>query len=59
MTISRVAKLILTEPSKIIVDDIAIFLLLFFRENKALHFMGIICLTGNSYEMPSLIFSEK
>ena len=32
--------------------------LLFFRENKAWHFMWAICLADDSYEMLSLIFSE-
>ena len=30
-----------------------------FRENKALHFICIVSLADNSYEMQSLIFSEN
>ena len=34
-------------------------LVLLFKENKAWHFMWIVCLADDSHEMPSLIFSEK
>ena len=32
---------------------------IFFSENKAWHFMGIVCSAENPHEMPSLILSEK
>ena len=32
---------------------------LFFRENKAWHFMWIVCLADDSHEMSSIIFSGK
>ena len=40
-------------------DSILFFLLLVFRENKAWHFLWIICLPDDSQEMSSLIFTEK
>ena len=40
-------------------DDILIFLLLAFKENKAWFFMWILCLAEDSLETSSLIFSEK
>ena len=35
------------------------YFVLFFRENKACHFMWIVCLAEDSHEMSSFIFSEK
>ena len=45
--------------TKIAADDILIFLLLSFEENKAWFFMWNLCLAEDSLETSSLIFSEK
>ena len=44
---------------KIAADDILIFLLLSFEENKAWFFMWILCPAEDSLEASNLIFSEK
>ena len=41
-----------------IAGNILNLILLFFRENKAWHFMRIICLADGSHEMPCLVFVE-
>ena len=54
-----VMHLTLNAPTKIAADDILIFYLYFFEENKAWFFMWILCLAEDSLERSSLIFSEK
>ena len=43
--------------NKIVADDN--LLSLYFRENKALDFVSIVCQADDSHEMSSVIFSEK
>ena len=47
------------QQTKTAADNILIFLILLFLENKAWFFMWILCQAEDSLETSSLIFSEK
>ena len=44
---------------EIFVADDNLFIFYFFQENKSWHFIWIVCLADNSYEMSGLISFEK
>ena len=46
-------------PDTTATDDTLKYLILFFRGNKAWHFMWTVCLADSSHEMISLLFSKE